>query len=195
MKILVALAKAGSASFEMDGMEKDVCKCFLIIVFSCCGTFERMEMSSVEQVIALTRPCLIYLVAMDEISGLQESNEGHIRQIMLGREKYALLIEIAEKMEKKDVYWEKPDRGRPAENMLSMQSVSKFKDEIHSWNILRSGCGVCYLKCLNCSRLNLLKNFNLVYQKCNLQIIIAHLPSDKCWSTWGKHRTSIIHCN
>lgn len=82
-------------------------------------------MSCVKHGVALTRPCMGFLVAIVDICGLPESNKRLLGQPVLAREELAQLMARTRKMDREDVYRVKWYLVQATNDKCSVLSLSK----------------------------------------------------------------------
>lgn len=70
MEISKPIADAVFAGFKVDRVEKDLWNCFLIVLYYVCNIPEMKDMSYVKHGIALTRPCVRFLITMYDFPDL-----------------------------------------------------------------------------------------------------------------------------
>lgn len=75
IEIIRPLEDAGCASFEVDGMEKNVWNSFTNVKSSSCEIHEENEILCVEQFITVRRLCVICLETMDDIHDVRGNHE------------------------------------------------------------------------------------------------------------------------
>lgn len=77
MENLRPLTDAGSTTSEVDDVGMDVWSCFSIVASYCCNLLQKKNMSFVKQciAIALTSPCVRFLVNKDDICDLEKATE------------------------------------------------------------------------------------------------------------------------
>lgn len=88
MVILRIPRNAWSSCLEVDGVEKDVCNCFHIDMFNCCYKPIGNKMLCVKPRNGVTGSYVKFLVAIDNIVGLQKSAKRQLRQSMIARKDY-----------------------------------------------------------------------------------------------------------
>lgn len=117
---LRSIAGAGCARFEVDGVEMDVWSCFLNGM-SYCGNIDGWKVKScVELGIAVTRPFVRGLIALDDLYDLRKCDEWQLIQTMLAGEQYAQFMRTAVTMDKNEVYKEEQYLARAVRNKLSV---------------------------------------------------------------------------
>lgn len=79
--ILRTLVKSGDSSFERDWEERDVFTWLLVILSWCRGLSEGKHMSFVQHYIAVTRSGVTFLLRMEDIHSLRESNNRQLTKM------------------------------------------------------------------------------------------------------------------
>lgn len=147
-EIMRPLADALSANFDVEYMGKDIWSSFSTHVTYCFGVPKPKDTLDVKHSIAVTRLCVKFQIQwMTFVRCKKEIIESWDRPCLRERENYASFIKRAERMDREDVYREKLDLVRTAQNSLFALSLSKWQ---FFFNMLGSGCGAYYLTCIEC---------------------------------------------
>lgn len=93
----------GMQGSGVDGVGKDVLNCFPDFGCYRCDILQEVESSCLRHDVMMTRPCLKWLTAMNDICDLRKCDEQQPRKTMLAREKFAKLVEMEERMDQKGV--------------------------------------------------------------------------------------------
>lgn len=155
---------------------------------SCFNIFEGNDISCEMHGTAVMRPCVRCLLALDDIHDRPESDEQHLRQIMLAIQEFAQLIGRPERIYTKEVYREKQDLFRAAEDKFSCCLCGNGN---LFWNTLGSGARACYLTLI--FTFEPLQNLPLNISKIRKKTLTVYLSSDKFRSTWDSLQTSGSH--
>lgn len=109
-------------------MRLDAWNCFPMVLCYSCNLHEGKDDSCVKHDIAVRKPFSRFLVAIDNLLHLWETEELQLTLKIPAREEYACLIERTERLgKKKEDYRESQDWDRSAIDKLSALSLSKWK--------------------------------------------------------------------
>lgn len=75
LETLRILVCNGYASFEVDGDDRNICNCFLLLVPYCCDIVEAKYMSFVRHSFAGTCQCVRCTLNIDDIHSVQKMRE------------------------------------------------------------------------------------------------------------------------
>lgn len=161
-----------------------------MVISYCCNIPRGNNMSCGKNWIAVTRPCVRYLVTMYSIADLRESNRRQLRPSKLATEEDSELMGGAERKGKKEVYGEKPDLVWAANDNMSVMFPSKGECllkhvEFRMHTILLHSYRVFMVEHLH--------SLHLGISKIVKKTIIAYRSSDPTMSTLGHSRTNRRH--